>query len=119
MLGPSYHPKGVKIGFWSVTKVKIHMRHCSSGDVATSPLEQNRLRFVSFRFFAFISKMVNNQCCNPYISGKILKDLSGNVWVVALIVNRFRNNRQKHQHRRLNSYRGDLYLQYDVLNSES
>src|SRR5277367_5767671 len=26
---------------------------------------------------------------------------------VALIVNRFRDNRQKHQHRRLNSYRGD------------
>src|SRR5277367_4635704 len=35
------------------------------------------------------------------------RDRFGNVWVVALIVNRFRDNRQKHQHRRLNSYRGD------------
>ena len=33
---------------------------------------------------------------------------SGNVWVVAfLIVYRFRDNRQKHQHRRLKFYRGD------------
>src|SRR5277367_551343 len=35
------------------------------------------------------------------------KDLSENVWVATLIVNRFRDKRQKHQHRRLNSYRGD------------
>src|SRR5277367_5977951 len=35
------------------------------------------------------------------------KDLSENVWVVALIVYRFRDDRQKYQHRRLNSYRGD------------
>src|SRR5277367_4432270 len=38
------------------------------------------------------------------------KDLSGNVWVVALIVNRFRDKRQKHQHRSLNSYRGDYII---------
>ena len=42
------------------------------------------------------------------------RDLSENVWVVALILNRFRDNRQKHQHRRLNSYRGD-YTQYNFL----
>src|SRR5277367_1742634 len=35
------------------------------------------------------------------------RDLSKNVWVVALIVYRFRDKRQKRQHRRLNSYRGD------------
>src|SRR5277367_980356 len=29
------------------------------------------------------------------------------IWVVALIVCRFRDKRRKHQHRRLNSYRGD------------
>src|SRR5277367_1006281 len=33
------------------------------------------------------------------------RDLSENVWIVALIVYRFRDNRQNH--RRLNSYRGD------------
>src|SRR5277367_657366 len=34
------------------------------------------------------------------------RDLSENVWVVALIVCRFQNNREKkHQHRRLNSWR--------------
>src|SRR5277367_2905433 len=35
------------------------------------------------------------------------KDLSKNVWVVASIFYRFRDKRQKHKHRRLNSYRGD------------
>src|SRR5277367_53878 len=35
------------------------------------------------------------------------RELSGNVWVVASIVYRFRDKRQKYQHRRLNSYRGD------------
>ena len=34
------------------------------------------------------------------------RDLSKNVWVAASIVYQFRDNRQKHQHRRLNSYRG-------------
>src|SRR5277367_4746088 len=58
-------------------------------------------------FLAFISISVNNQCYNPYISGKIFSRSFQNVWVVALIVNRFRDNRQEHQHRRLNSYRGD------------
>ena len=38
------------------------------------------------------------------------KNLSENVWVVALIVNRFRDKRKKHQHRRLNSYRGDYTI---------
>jgi len=42
------------------------------------------------------------------------RDLSKNVWVVALIVHRFRDKHQKHQHRRLNSYRGDytFYLTF-------
>src|SRR5277367_3682550 len=39
------------------------------------------------------------------------KDLSKNVWVVALIVYSFRDKRQKHQHRRLNSS-WRLYLIY-------
>src|SRR5277367_4127636 len=35
------------------------------------------------------------------------EDLSGNIWIVALIVYRFRDKRQEHQHRRLNSYLGN------------
>ena len=38
------------------------------------------------------------------------KHLSENVWVVASIVYRYRDKRQKHQHRRLNSYRGDFTI---------
>src|SRR5277367_6417666 len=52
--------------------------------------------------------MVNNQCYNPYNFGKISKrSFRKCVGCIALIVYRFRDNRQKHQHRRLNSYRGD------------
>ena len=40
------------------------------------------------------------------------KDLSKNVWVVALIANQFWDKRQKHQHRRLNSYRGVEAMQF-------
>src|SRR5277367_5147637 len=64
-----------------------------------SPLEQNRLRFASFRsvpFFAFLSKTVNNQCYNPYIFGRSFRDLSKKVWVVASIVCRFRDKSKKH-----------------------
>src|SRR5277367_3700106 len=64
-------------------------------------------------FLTFISKTVNNQCYNPYISGKIFSRF---LWKCmgcrALIVYRFRDKRQKHQHRRLNSYRGDYIQSY-------
>src|SRR5277367_4798296 len=43
-------------------------------------------------FFAFISKSVNNRCYNPYFTRK---DLTKNVWVLALIVYRFRDKRKK------------------------
>ena len=59
---------------------------------------------------AIISKTVNNQCYNPYIFGKIFSGCFQNVWVVALNVNRFRDKRQKHQHWRLSSYRGDYTI---------
>src|SRR5277367_681263 len=58
-------------------KVNLHFK-------PTSPLEQNRVRFVSF--FAFISKSVNNQCYNPYIIRKIYSKSIQNEWVVAVVV---------------------------------
>src|SRR5277367_4575313 len=67
------------------------------------------LLFAHPYFLAFISKTVNDQCHNPATTHTIpersFRDLSGNVWVVALIVNRFRDKRQKHQH-----CRGDLHV---------
>src|SRR5277367_5097805 len=42
-------------------------------------------------FLAFISKTVNNQCYDPYISERSFRDLSENIWVVALFVYRFRD----------------------------
>src|SRR5277367_2681526 len=64
-------------------------------------------------FLAIISKSVNNRCYTTHtFSERSRKDLSENVWVVALIVYRFRDKRQKHQHGRLNSYRGDYSFRY-------
>src|SRR5277367_5084249 len=46
---------------------------------------------------------------------RYFRDLSENVLVVALIVSRFRGKRQKLQHRRLNSYRGDYTILFNLL----
>src|SRR5277367_5867868 len=78
-----------------------------SSTVATIRVEPSMLVFL-----AFISKTVNSQCYYHTFLERSQKDLSKNVWVVASIVYRFRDNRKKHQHRRLNSYRGDyIHLQ--------
>ena len=55
-------------------------------------------------FGYYLENGLNNRCT---FLERSRKDLSKNVWVVASIVNRFRDKRQKRQHRRLNSYRGD------------
>src|SRR5277367_2838543 len=73
------------------------------GIIATIRVEPSVLAFL-----AIISKSVNNQCYNTFLESSF-RDLSENVWVVELIVNRFLDNRKKHQHRRLNSYRGDRH----------
>src|SRR5277367_4809072 len=86
MLGPIYHPKGLKNQF--VVGQNI---------VATIRVEPSVLMF----FYDYLEngKQLMLQPIHFW------KDLFGNVWVVALIAFRFRDNRQKHQHRRLNSYR--------------
>src|SRR5277367_1776778 len=66
-----------------------------------------------FLFLAFISKSVNNQCYNPYISGKIFSRAFQKC-IGCSIVNRFRDNSKKRQHRRLNSYRGDYTTELPI-----
>src|SRR5277367_595058 len=64
---------------------------------------------VSFRsvFLRLSRKRLTINATTHTFSKRSRKDLSENVCVVALIVYRLRDNRQKHQQRRLNSYRGD------------
>src|SRR5277367_5827853 len=126
MLGQIRHPKRCKNRF---VVCQENLKVTPGFTPYSSIVATIRVELSVLVFLAFISKTVNNQCYNPYIPGKIFsrsikkcmgcsidclpfpersrKYLSGNVWVVALIVYRFRDNRQKHQHRRLNSYRGD------------
>src|SRR5277367_2057996 len=63
---------------------------------ATSPLEQNRIRFVSFRFVLRLSgkRLTINSTTHTFLE-RSRKDLSENIWVVALIVNRFKDKRKK------------------------
>src|SRR5277367_5699226 len=86
-----------------------------SGDVTRVQitLEQNHLRFVSFRlcFWRLSRNRLTINATTHTFPERYRKDLYKNVWVVALIVTRFRDKRQKHQHRRINSYRGD-YIRF-------
>src|SRR5277367_5228734 len=55
-----------------------------------------------FRFWRLSRKRFSINATTHTFLERSRKDLSGNIWVVALIVYRFRDKRQKHQHRRLN-----------------
>src|SRR5277367_613783 len=62
---------------------------------ATSPLEQNRLRFVSFRFWRLSRKWLTINATTYIFLERSFRDLCKKVWVVALILNRFRDKRKK------------------------
>src|SRR5277367_5553694 len=74
--------------------------------VATIRVEPSVLAFLPI-----ISKRKTINATTHIFMERSFRDLSINVWVVALIVYRFRDKRQKHQHRRLNSYRGGYTTQ--------
>ena len=57
----------------------------------------------------FISKSVTIDATTHTFSERSRKDLSGNVWVVTLIVNRFRDNRQKYHRKDLEKIFPEMY----------
>src|SRR5277367_1977770 len=67
-----------------VTLVYIYIPH----------LEQNYLSFSSFRLRLSRNRLTSNATTYTF-SERSFRDLSGNVWFVALIVCRFRDKRQK------------------------
>src|SRR5277367_5927824 len=67
-----------------VTLVYIYIPH----------LEQNYLSFSSFRWRLSRNRLTINATTYTF-SERSFRDLSCNVWFVALIVNRFRDKRQK------------------------
>src|SRR5277367_3633029 len=85
-----------------IMRVLLRARDHYLSIVATIRVEPSVLVFL-----AIISKMVNNQCYNPYIFGKIFAR-SFLKCMGCSIVYRFRDKRKKHQHRKLNSYRSNI-----------
>src|SRR5277367_6565759 len=80
--------------------------NCYRGDYSCH--DKSLLRELSLRCWCFWRLSRNRLTINATthtFSERSFRDLSKNVWVVALIVYRFRQKRQKHL--RLNSYRGD------------
>src|SRR5277367_4074535 len=89
-------------------KIRELLRYCNIIMLVTYIVATIRVDPSVLVFLAIISESVNNQYYNPYIFGKIFsRSFQKGMGCIASIVYRFRNNRQTHKHRRLNSYRSD------------